>query len=923
MVEREFIGWDRPFLHLAAEWLLARKERLPGMIVVVPTSQSGRRLRECLAETAGALLSPRIVTPAWFLRTDDPDIAPDWAERLAWMETLEAVDDWSPFQALFPEAPEADGNWSASLATAFHSLRRRLQENGHTFASAARILASTVDADRWRALADLEKRTEALVLKWGMRSRSRVLAGGLRIPGDLSGIVLAGVTEMPPLVERALAEWPSDVRVLIGAPADEADGFSPTGRPLEGWTERVMPWPDGDAGSVRLAADPGQQATEAFRMVCDAGLPSNEVALGSADPEVSGTIARVFHRGGWTAFDPSAEPAVSGLARFLVVWSKWLETPRLAQVQDLLALPETGFLIGGKRATRAETLSRARDQWMVTHPADLHRKLQTLPRDADPRREEERRKIEDLAAAVDALDHRRSAFLKGDFIAALSELLDEITARSADQTSEADFIRDWLDEAAPLIGAMNRSATFWLDLVLSEIPRPAPSPPEGRVIDVLGWLELFFEPGRHLVICGMNEGRVPNTSAGDPWLGEAASRLLGIVHNAQRAARDAYLHFAMIMARRLDGRVDLICAKSGTGGEPLLPSRLLLAAERPELPQRVAFLFQEVQPPEAGLRWQADWLWQPAPREIPKRLHVTSLRDWLACPFRFHLKHSLAMQQPEPDRVEWNNRDFGNVAHAVLETWGLDENARTLNKTEALEAWFSSELDKVVASWFGDRPPLAIRVQTESLRRRLAWLARVQAIHCAESWETIHVEHKFEIPIGRSTVVARIDRIDRHRGDGRLRVIDYKTGSVEDVAREHRRKLTARSEIPAHLPEGCPVFHQAADRGKPADFRWVNLQLPLYALAIQQRDSVIPEPCYFTIGSTEAAVDLVSWQDFSQADLDAARDCAEWVVDQIEAGIFWPPAETVTYDDFAALTGGRRIEECFARPAGDPEPPAA
>jgi hypothetical protein len=476
-----------------------------------------------------------------------------------------------------------------------------------------------------------------------------------------------------------------------------------------------------------------------------------------------------------------------------------------------------------------------------------------------------------------------------------------------------------LDEAGPLIDGINRSATFWLDLLLKEIPRPAPVPPDGRVIDVLGWLELFFEPGRQLVICGMNEGRVPSTSAGDPWLGEAASRLLGIVHNSQRAARDAYLHLAMIMARRHGGRVDLICAKSGSGGEPLLPSRLLLAAERADLPQRVAFLFQEVQPPEAGLRWQADWLWQPAPRQIPERLHVTSLRDWLACPFRFHLKHSLAMQQPEPDRVEWNNRDFGNVAHAVLETWGLDEEARALNKTEALEAWFSAELDKVVAAWFGERRPLAIRVQTESLRRRLGWLARVQAIHSAEGWETIHVEHKFEIPIGRSTVVARIDRIDRHRGDGRLRVIDYKTGNVEDVAREHRRKLTARSEIPSHLPAGCPAYYQAAERGKAADFRWVNLQLPLYALAIQHREGAIPEPCYFKIGSTEAGVDLVSWQDFSEADLHAARQCAEWVVDQIEAGTFWPPAETVTYDDFAALTGGRRIEDCFARSAGHPQ----
>ncbi|MEI7928736.1 MAG: hypothetical protein WCH40_09315, partial [Verrucomicrobiales bacterium] len=45
MVERHFLGWERPFLGLLVDWLLARRDKLPGMLVVVPTAQSGRRLR--------------------------------------------------------------------------------------------------------------------------------------------------------------------------------------------------------------------------------------------------------------------------------------------------------------------------------------------------------------------------------------------------------------------------------------------------------------------------------------------------------------------------------------------------------------------------------------------------------------------------------------------------------------------------------------------------------------------------------------------------------------------------------------------------------------------------------------------------------------------------------------------------------------
>ena len=87
MVERVFLGWDRPFLTAAVDWLLERRDGLPEMLVVVPTAQSGRRLREALAEAAGAVLSPKIATPGSFLQTRDAEAAADWAdEATGWPE---------------------------------------------------------------------------------------------------------------------------------------------------------------------------------------------------------------------------------------------------------------------------------------------------------------------------------------------------------------------------------------------------------------------------------------------------------------------------------------------------------------------------------------------------------------------------------------------------------------------------------------------------------------------------------------------------------------------------------------------------------------------------------------------------------------------------------------------------------------------
>jgi len=911
MTERVFLGWDKPFLELATSWLLARRDELPRWLVIVPTSQAGRRLREALAETAGgALLTPKIVTPGSLLATPDPSIATDWMERVAWLETLMSVEDWSIYQELFPQPPEKETNWAFGLAGELTDLRRALQENGLTLADAARLLAKSVEAARWAALAQLEGRMEQLLRAWGLQSRSRILAKGVSLPSDVTRVVLAGVTETPPLLDKALLACETQVTSLIAAPPSEDGAFSSTAQPLECWTQRLMPWPEGTWGSVRLVADPRQEATEALRAVVESGVSSDDVALGSADQATSAELSRIFTRAGWTAFHPAAQTVPSGLSRWLKVWSAWLKEPLLANAADLFAMPETSALVRGSRHSHATRLASLRNDWMAMRPDDLRLRMHT----ASFRSESHCESAEGALKAVETLESWRGDFLRMDVIAAMDKLLETMTLVSDETGAEAETMTLWLADAAPVMRQTTHDAAFWIGLMLDALPAPAPQPPDGRVIDVQGWLELLYEPGRHLVLCGMNEGKVPARQVGDPWLGEAARKQLGLRGNAERAARDAFLYQAMLEARRSAGRVDVLCAKTGDGGESLLPSRLLLATERDALPERVKFLFRGIEPPETGMRWHADWKWQPRAVELSPKLYVTSFSSWLACPFRFYLKHALRMDEPEPGRVEWNARDFGNIAHEIVELWGRDETARDLTESAALHDWFSATLDHTVAKWFSERPPLAVRIQTEALRQRLDWLATVQAAVRADGWQVIDVEWKFEIPIGGYTVVGKIDRIDRHEETGALRVIDYKTGGnkTDGVEGAHRKIINAKTVLPAHLTAECPAIHSIEK--KPALCRWTNLQVPLYALAINQQYGILPEPCYFRLGDTAAKVGLFQWVDFSESDLAAAQACAEWVVSQIAAGVFWPPAEKLSNDNFTILTAGRTLDEMCLPP---------
>ncbi len=894
MDRRVFLGWDGPLLEAVVTWLWERREEMPSMLVVVPTAQAGRRLREALAEKGGCL-APRVTTPGDLIRTDGA--APTAAEVLAWVEALEGVRDWERFANVFPSPPgrEEEAGWALALANSLMTLERALQEAGLTPEMAARRLGKSVEVERWSELGDLWRAKEALLSKWGLMGRSRALERLVTEPAE-GRIVLAGVPDLAEAVVKRLEG--AEVTCLVGGP--EEAGFDEFGRPLlERWRDVEMEWPE--TGGVELTADPRQQAQRAVARVAEAGTASDELALGSADEETAEELVRAFGREGWTVHNP-AGGAVSRVRGWLSLWRSWLARPEVATAIDLLGMGETSALVGGLRTRRVVQLSTMRDRGLVRTGEDVGRM---------EKMEEERRAAAETACSgpeqpreprlaaetMEKLQAVRGAFLRQPFGEAMGRLLDRVDAEG--KWSE---VRDWLVAMEPVMGQVRRDAAFWLDLLVAGLSEGVKEAPDGRVADVQGWLELLHEPGTHLVICGMNEGRVPAAPATDAWLSEGVRELLGLTTDGRRAARDAYVLKALTESRKAHGRLDLLLAKSSADGDALLPSRLLLAASGEELARRVELLFAEVEPPDAGMKWQADWQWRVPTVELKPRLSVTALRDYLACPLRFYLKHGVKMYAREPERVEWNARDFGNAVHIVLERWGLDREARDFSKSEALEEWLHAELERVVEEQHGVHPPLAVRIQAEGARQRLSWFARLQACERAAGWEVEAVEEKFEREIGGVTLVGKVDRIDRH-ADGRRRVLDYKTyNTLKEVEKDHRVGMTAATVLPAHL-EGVDAVLGANAKGKPV--RWTNLQVPIYSAEFGEIDAM----GYIVIGASEGEVGVSLWEGFTEADRDSALACAEWVIGRVKARAFWPPAERVQYDDFALLGCGRVLGE--------------
>ncbi|MCK5404110.1 MAG: hypothetical protein KAI75_02735, partial [Desulfobulbaceae bacterium] len=119
-----FLNWDAPVVHKVRDFL--RPEQFPGpadfsnLLIIVPTRQAGRRLREELVLSCDALdkamLSPRIETPAFFSAAgQSPSRLPTPAAELAlWVEVLLDT-DMNELQSLFPVSPATrDFPWALS-----------------------------------------------------------------------------------------------------------------------------------------------------------------------------------------------------------------------------------------------------------------------------------------------------------------------------------------------------------------------------------------------------------------------------------------------------------------------------------------------------------------------------------------------------------------------------------------------------------------------------------------------------------------------------------------------------------------------------------------------------------------------------------------------------------------------------------------
>ncbi len=456
----------------------------------------------------------------------------------------------------------------------------------------------------------------------------------------------------------------------------------------------------------------------------------------------------------------------------------------------------------------------------------------------------------------------------------------------------------------------------WFSLALEALEDAPLGDLHGEADLVLhGWLELLWEPARGLVVAGANDEHLPGVISVDAFLPDKSREKLGLACQSRRRARDAYLLRAMWEQRRADNGLHVIFGRVNADGDALRPSRLLLDCGDESLPSRVRHLFPDedahAAPEPRPPRSFAFSLRPELKKWKGGRVSPSQLKDYLACPFRFYLRKVLGMEAVDSGRRELSPGDLGNVMHDILKSFADSAVAHSHHAGDIAD-WLEAELQRQAAARYGTQPLFSVALQIESLRQRLRKFADVQSGLRNEGWRIIAAEEvitpEWGVKFGDVALSGKIDRIDRHEKTGALRVIDYKTSqAVRGPAGAHARKAKPGDLEDENIQWQC--FEDSRDKSQ----RWLDLQLPLYALAVAAKHPGAPsvDAAYLCLPAAMDGIELKEWKRearsgpvWNEGLLQAARWCAEEAVRRMSAGVFWPPSDGVKYDDFEEMLLG-------------------
>lgn len=907
-MHRFFLSWNKPACRAVAERLLAVEMDFYKHVVLVPTRESGRQLREFLtASCPGKAVFPPHVFPAdQFVQPEEEEDAATHLEELAsWAQSLGNTPH-RLYPRLFPRRMPEDFSSLLDMAAALQSLIHSMLNHGVTCGQAADACAGR--DERWPDLERLSRQCREHLGQWKLRNRMDALlhaAAPPQLVGNLletgGQIIVACVPDIPAPLKHALhdaEERGIPVQIWVHAPEEERDSFDEWGCPRpDHWTERPIPVRE---EQIHLTPTPDSLAMETCRLIAQtADSEETDVAVGVCDPDMNVALDARLRFYGWGLHNPEGRPfAGTGIMDLLRHLQQALEEN--GRARPVFNLMRSSLLCAslGIRDQQfcCAALDRVRQKFLPETEEYLLKRLRAGCPTAMP----------SVGKVLEWRDGMKEAGKLGEHLLAWHPAL---AAACGPDTEAAEIFHSCITGLARLqqrCGAFSDpAAALQLLMRCLHSSRVQSGRKDHAVLDALGWMELHFRPEKNLIVTGLNEGIVPEGGMADQFMPEPLREALNMDSFSRKKARDSFLLTALVHSREQDGSLSFVLSRTSSKNDPLTPSSLLMRCQEEELPRRVELLFRECSAPEPPLPYRrGGWCIQPADgwktgtditamapgyrnpwKAGEKAFSPTTLKNFLACPMRFWIKEALQLNADEfqPDKEDMAANELGTMLHDVLEQFcRLHPSLEDGMSTAVLQQEIGGILEETFLRQYGPRPLMPLVLQKRSMEQRLNVYAEQHLQDLRDGWSCIAFERAVENwRLGDCPMKFRIDRIDRH-ADGSLRVIDYKTGAAASCEKKHLER-TDRPDALALLSPSLHPYTKRQKNGKTVHFRWKDLQLPIYVLWAMEEYDGRPSAAYYSLPANPLDIGISAWETLHDPqpghDICALDNARSWVLE--------------------------------------------
>ena len=452
-----------------------------------------------------------------------------------------------------------------------------------------------------------------------------------------------------------------------------------------------------------------------------------------------------------------------------------------------------------------------------------------------------------------------------------------------------------------------------LERLLSQIVSSTSVPFHGEPaegVQVMGVLETRNLDFDHILFLSCNEGNMPKGVNDSSFIPYSIRKFYGLTTIDNKVAIYAY-YFNRLIQRATDITLTYNTTTEGTHTSEMSRFMLQMMVEGPHTISRESLLagqtpMRTVQKAVSKTDDIIRKLLTPKKEAKLPSISPSALGMYLNCQLRFFFAHVAGLREDEDEEDEdIDARIFGNIFHSAAEFLYCGKIGRILQADDLrkLHKEVDSCVEKAfVKELFGQDPTTARlgrlnglqEINSEVIKKYLHRLVEADmakaplTILATEKW----VEREFSTMVGGKVVTCKfggiIDRVDRTESDGKIRIVDYKTGRYP-------------SSWPKTVEE---IFDSERNTSIPANY---YLQTMLYSSIVRAQNPqtpVVPALLYIQRASNKDYDPTLTFAKEPIGDISDYDDEFNQMLQQLVGEMF------STDIDFAPTTDRTRCERC-------------